>query len=332
MVGIDPERVSTAGQRLRQNVAVLDDIEIDIRIALTRSGLTSPVLATVDDIEYELSSLDQVLQTRTNLALGFQLALGPARLAEQTSQLWNHLLDPRNQGADGTSQALRFQTQEDNPDAEHNTNNPDQFWDSAGTNGGTPNEASTDFRALAVSTATGAATGAAIAAPGFYVDKYDELIYAKGNGNLAWKNRVDGPDGRQITSTQRALRTAAYGDTVEEGASRVRIASFGKVLSLASTAWDAKGNYEENNVEGRNEAIVLLDTAAETLVKAGAGAAGSSIGCNIGGSIGGMVGPITAGVGCFAGGLAGSAIATDAADRLYDSVTERDSGQDEDHD
>ncbi len=110
MVGIDPERVSTAGQRLRQNVATLDDIEVDIRVALTRSGMSSPVLATVDDIEYELSSLDQVLQTRTNLALGFQLALGPARLTEQTTQLWNHLLDPRHQAvadkADPARQSL----------------------------------------------------------------------------------------------------------------------------------------------------------------------------------------------------------------------------------
>ncbi len=326
MVGIDPERVCTAGQRLRQNVATLDDIEVDIRVALTRSGMTSPVLATVDDIEHELSSLDQVLRTRTNLALGFQLALGPARLTEQTSQLWNHLLDPRYQGADGTNPALRFQMQDNDPATEHDTNSPTQYWDSTGANAGVPNEASTGYWALPKAAASGAVT----AAPGFYVDKYDELIYAKGNGNLAWQNRVDGPDGRKLSATERALRTAAYGDTVEDGASRVRFARFGKGLSWLGTAWDMRGNYEENNVEGRNDAIVLLDTAAETLVKAGAGAAGASLGCNIGTTVGGLVGPITAGAGCFVGGVAGSAAATKAADRLYDSVTERDSEQDHD--
>ncbi len=328
MVGIDPEKVSTAGRQLRQNVTALDDIEVDIRVALTRSGLTSPVLATVDDIEYELSSLDQVLQTRTNLALGFQLAMGPARLAEQTSQLWNHLLDPRHQGGEGTSPALRFQLQDD-PDTEQDTSSPNHFWDSTGTNDGAPNEASSDYWAFPKATAIGAATGA----PGFYVDKYDDLIYAKGNGNLAWQNRIDGPDGRKLTAAERALRTAAYGDTVEEGASRVRIASLGKVLSWAGTGWDFWGNYKENNIEGRNDAIVLLDTFAETAVKAGAGAAGAHAGCAVGTVVGGaLAGPVGGGVGCFIVGAAGGTAGSMAADHVYDSLTEDDSEQEQDQD
>ncbi len=163
---------------------------------------------------------------------------------------------------------------------------------------------------------------AAAKAPGYYQDIYGNVVYVKGNGTVAWKNRIGGADGPRIGSTNRTLRTIVFGATVGEGAARARAARYGRIIPWAATILDGYGNYQENSIPGRSDAIVILDTSAETAAKAGgawaAGKAGCALGTYMGGSFASVYG---APVGCFVVGGAAAIGGGMGADWMYDSWT-----------
>lgn len=95
MIGIDPANVDTAGSQIRKVLDILDDINTDIRVALHQSSLARSHPDRIDDIDFELTLLDEIIRQRAAQASAFHLDL-PTSGRPMMNQLWDHLLDPEN--------------------------------------------------------------------------------------------------------------------------------------------------------------------------------------------------------------------------------------------
>lgn len=98
MPGLDPDLLDLASRHLRDCSDALDDAEVSIRTAMLLSSLGGNALGELDEIDYEVSTLAEILARRSQLAAGFNLH----QVSTSTGlhdELWQHLLEPGNERA-----------------------------------------------------------------------------------------------------------------------------------------------------------------------------------------------------------------------------------------